>query len=676
MDRRIRRVGIIVATATLVATAVTPAVGIGRRSLPDSVPRWAIGAPARGAVIGSTPVEFRVYLEWSHADAAAQVAHAVSTPGNAAYGKYLSAAGFRARFAPSAASVAAVARWLKRSGLRVEHVPDNRHYLQVSGTAAQANAAFATIMTWYDYQGMRMMAPATALRVPSTLPAISGVIGLDDTVALVQSYRRSADAPPAPGYRNGDPTSAYFAEKHLSDTSYAPHGDALPGAVDYPYVVKGYTPQQLRTAYGLDQTGLDGAGVTVAVIDAYASATIEADVNQYSANHGLPPLQPGQLRQVTPPGTYHRAQNRQQDPQGWSGEETLDIEAIHAMAPAADIVYVGSPNNYRDLDAAMNRVVDKQLATIVSNSYGFPYELLPRGFVKPLNDTLIQAAAEGIGVYFSSGDDGDLSVATGGTPFPAWPATSPWVTAVGGTSLAIDGDGHRMFETGWQTGKSTLGDGPAWSDPFYLYGSGGGTSYLFRQPDWQAGVVPDALALDTRDGSDHRSARMRTIPDVAMVGDPTTGFLVGQTQTFSDGVRYDESRTGGTSLSCPLMAGVMALAEQAHGSPIGFANPALYRIAATGYRDVRALTDELTSAGLGSTNGAEVRSEFSNGQDATDGYVYSLRYLGWDAPLTIHTTDGYDTVTGLGTPKGGDFVHAFDPCGAASGKVKSVALLC
>ena len=73
---------------------------------------------------------------------------------------------------------------------------------------------------------------------------------------------------------------------------------------------------------------------------------------------------------------------------------------------------------HRDLDAAMNRVVDKELATLVSNSYGYPYELLPGGFIKPLNDTFIQAAAQGIGIYFSSGDDGDLSQATGGTPFP------------------------------------------------------------------------------------------------------------------------------------------------------------------------------------------------------------------------------------------------------------------
>ena len=99
----------------------------------------------------------------------------------------------------------------------------------------------------------------------------------------------------------------------------------------------------------------------------------------------------------------------QQDPQGWYGEETLDVEAVHGMAPAAKIVFVGAPNNYRDLDAAMNHVVDQRLAQIVTNSYGYPTELLPPGYVKPFEDTLIQAAIEGIGVYFSSGDNGDES---------------------------------------------------------------------------------------------------------------------------------------------------------------------------------------------------------------------------------------------------------------------------
>src|SRR5438067_2401713 len=92
--------------------------------------------------------------------------------------------------------------------------------------------------------------------------------------------------------------------------------------------------------------------------------------------------------------------------QAWHGEETVDVEAVHGMAPNANVVDVGAPNNYQDLDAAMNHVVDNHLAQIGSNSYGFAGENLPPGFFRPLNDALIRAAIEGIGVYFSSGDNG------------------------------------------------------------------------------------------------------------------------------------------------------------------------------------------------------------------------------------------------------------------------------
>src|SRR6266702_1611896 len=160
-----------------------------------------------------------------------------------------------------------------------------------------------------------------------------------------------------------------------------------------------------------------------------------------------------QLVQVAAPGTYHHPEKGlKQDPQGWYGEETLDVEAVHAMAPGANILYVGAPNNYQDLDAAMNHVVDQHLADIVTNSYGFATELLPPGYVKPFEDTLIQAAAEGIGVYFSSGDSGDETINFGaGNETPDWPAVSPWVTAVGGTSLGIDASNARVIETGWGT---------------------------------------------------------------------------------------------------------------------------------------------------------------------------------------------------------------------------------
>ncbi len=406
---------------------------------------------------------------------------------------------------------------------------------------------------------------------------------------------------------------------------------------------------QLQGLYGMTsaiRSGNDGSGVTVGIIDAYASPTIESDANTYFAAHGVPTFRPGQFDQVVAPGIYNRPQNNKQDPQGWAGEETLDVEAVHTMAPGAHITYIGAPNNYRDMDAIMNRVVDNHLADIVSNSYGYGGEALPAGTIKPSLDTQIQAAAEGMSLFFSSGDSGDeTGGVAGATPSPDWPASSPWVTAVGGTSAGVSQSNGRVFELGWETGKSTLDKSTTtWNTPAYLYGSGGGTSRLFAQPSYQTGVVPSALSQRYGGGA------MRVVPDVAALGDPNTGMLVGETQTFPDGSqRYSEYRIGGTSLASPLYAGMFALAEQKAGHEYGLAAPVLYA--------ARPTTIDITKADLGSYPG-DVRSDYVNAFDATDGYTYSARWFDRDDNLTIHVRPGYDDVTGVGVPNGQAWLDA------------------
>ncbi len=302
--------------------------------------------------------------------------------------------------------------------------------------------------------------------------------------------------------------------------------------------------------------------------------------------------------------------------------------------PAANIVYVGAPNNFQDLDAALNTVVDRHLASIVTNSYGFPTELLPPGYIKPYQDTITQGVIEGIGIYFSSGDNSDESL-TVGYRTADWPASSPLVTAVGGTSLAVGASNNYLFETGWGTAKSTW-NGTTWTPTppgTWLYGSGGGVSRIFAEPSYQKGVVPASVfAAQGRTG--------RAVPDISAVGDPNTGYLVGQTQTFPDGTaRYSEYRLGGTSLSSPLIAGIMALANQAAGHPLGFVNPLLYANAtSSAYHDV---VDPASTV-------AVVRNDYVNGVDATNGVTSSLRTM--NQTLSLDTTPGWDDVTGLGTP--------------------------
>jgi subtilase family serine protease len=637
----------LVAAAALAAGTtglISPATAAGpsRTTLPGSTPAWATSAHRVGNTAGSTPVDFRVYLGWTGGDAARDLAVSVSTPGSTDYGKFLTPAQFRSRFAPSTASVKAVKAWLGDQGFTVTSVPTNRKYVEATGTAAQAEAAFRTSLAEYSVQGRTVRGNSQALSVPADL-AVQAVVGLDESQTLAVSHK----APPAPAlFRNAQPCSTNWGEKTLHKTP-TPDGTVLPPSPSA-FAPCGYAGAQLQGAYGMGQaiaSGNDGHGVTIGVIDAYASPSIESDVETYSAAHGLPSIR-GHFSQVVAPGTYNRAGNSRQDPAGWAGEETLDVEAVHTMAPGADIVYIGAPNNYRDLDAIMNRVVDNHLADIVTNSYGYGGEALPTGYINPALDTQVQAAAEGISLLYSSGDNGDETGAVAGAaPSPDWPASSPLVTAVGGTSMGVDADHNRIFELGWETAKGTLDTTThTWNTPAYLYGSGGGTSRLFAQPSYQAGVVPSSISQT------YGGQPMRAVPDVSALGDPTTGMLVGQTQTFPDGhAAYSEYRIGGTSLSSPLYAGMLALAMQRAGHPFGLANPALYQ--------ARSASVDITKAQRSTYPGA-VRSDYVNGVDASDGYVYSERTFDSDEALTIHVRDGYDDVTGVGSPNGEAWLDA------------------
>ena len=622
MNRRAVATGIAIVVLLAVPLASASGAPATRSTLKGSAPTWANAKNYQGSADPAGSVGFRVYLGWQNYSSAEALALAVSNPASASYGKYLTPAQFRHQFSPSQAQAGAVQTWLKSQGFSVDYTPANNHYVAAEGTVAQASAAFGVSFGMYTVQGQSVRSPMSDLSIPSSLTSnVTAVLGLDDSAYFVTTdHVVDKSAPPSAGFRNAPPLSSYWDE-FTSSYAYPTGFTDISSPATAAWAIRGATPAQIKGAYGISNS-YDGSGQTVAIIDAYASPTILSDVNQWSTNRGLPTMTNGQFVQVVPPGVYGRPNNKRQDPSGWYGEETLDVEAVHGMAPAAKIVFVGAPNNYRDLDAALNHVVDQHLAQIVTNSYGFVTELLPPGYLKPVEDTLIQAAIEGIGVYFSSGDSGDATSVIGFAS-PAWPASSPWVTAVGGTSLGISSGNARVLETGWGTSNyncntTTL----VCTRTGWLYGAGGGVSVIFGKPGYQSGL----------------SGSGRHVPDVAALADPQTGLLVGQTQSFPNGAYYDEYRIGGTSLASPIFAGLMALLDQKDGYVHGFANPLFYANSSVFYDVVSVKT-------------AVARRNFVNGVDASNGTVDRLRtFDDYAGSPTQHTGPGWDNVTGLGTP--------------------------
>ncbi|MEW2622044.1 S53 family peptidase [Streptomyces sp. NPDC048106] len=600
-----------------------------RNALKGTKPLWATAKADKGATNNGAQVKARVYLAGKNASALAAYAKAVSDPSSPLYGKYLTPKQAQVRFGATKAQVTAVKTWLTSVGLKVTEVTP--HYVAVSGDVASVEKAFGTQLHNFAKGSKTYRAPAQTASVPARLKGtILTVTGLDS--APHKANHDDQLPPPDAVFKNAGPFSSYYGSNTASTLPEA-YGQKLP------YAVKGYTGKQLRAAYGAG--AYTGKGVRVAITDAYASPTIAKDAAEYAAKNGDQAWKSGQLRQVLP-SNYTKTDEC--GASGWYGEETLDVEAVHAVAPDADVTYVGAGSCYDDdLLDSLSKVVDNHLADIVSNSWG-DIEANQTPDLAAAYDQVFQlGAVQGIGFYFSSGDDGD-QVANTGTKQVDTPANSAWVTAVGGTSLAVGKGDKYLWETGWGTEKATLSaDGKSWAGfpGAFTSGAGGGTSSTVAEPYYQKGVVPDALAKQ------NNASGNRVVPDIAAIADPNTGFLVGQTQTFPDGSQqYSEYRIGGTSLAAPTIAGVQALAQQARGGQaIGFANPSIYaKYGKTGvFHDV---TDNPTGKGL-----AVVRVDYANSVDDTDGLLYSVRSLGKDSSLSA--TKGYDNVTGVGSPADG-----------------------
>ena len=619
----------------------------------------AAGGTARtaGPLEHGGPVSVRIGLAGRDPAGLAAYAQAVSTPGSAQYHHYLAPAQAQERFGPTAAQVEAVRKWLDDAGMRV--TSQNAHWVDAIGTAGAARNAFGGAT-----RTLTLTAP------PQVARAVAGIARLGQ--AQERGMREGATE--AIEARQGMTThSVGVSTLGFGTSTTAAHPPACsptwgaltadpglpPGyTARAPIDVCGYVPSQLRTAYGVAASGLTGSGVTVAVVDAYGSSTMLADANRFAQDHRDQPFAARQYQESVTPGQWtHTTDGVCQTPGDWAGEEALDVETVHGMAPGATVHYFGANSCAdQDINTTLATIVDSHAADIVSSSFGETMHRLSGNIDPALISQATRifqyAATEGIGLYFASGDCGDDSSRTGPGCDPEsaraqteWPVSSPWVTGVGGTALALGAGASPLWQASMGDRRSVLSDdGKSWV-PFpgdFYFGGGGGTSEDFQQPAYQKGAVPDALARTLGTGA-KAPGPMRTLPDVAMDGDLLTAVQVGVTDPATG--RYGETPIGGTSAAAPMFAGMQADGQQAQvaagGKPIGFANPDVYRRAtSTTFTDVVA-----HPAGAH----ADISTVLDLGIDGRGKRQVRLFELGHDQGLAA--ASGYDLATGLGSPR-------------------------
>jgi subtilase family serine protease len=696
---------LVVSSAVLFGTLGLATVGAGVATGSTSATSQVNGTaspaattPTSASVAGTTSISFDVSLSMRHAAGAQALAQAVSTPGSPEYRDYLTPAQWEASYSPTRSRVARVISWLSEQGLQVGSVAADRLLISVKGTASQIEQAFSTSLSYHVVNGRTVRLLDGNLSVPSSLAGIvNGAPGLsesvntpdsttgsvvngapttvvsnDDTVPAATGDGPSPYPPPA-AFVTAPPCGSYYNQ--TNEKTLPAYGHGYPAQP--PYEVCGYSPAQLRSAYGVAgqvAAGRSGQGVTVAVVDAYASPTLLSDVREfYQHEDPANPLNDNQFSALYP-STYDHATLCQAS--GWYGEQTLDVTAVHAMAPGANILYVAGANCLDSgLLNALSTVIDGHLAQVVTDSWGDTGgDLLDSASVRAAYDNVLtMAAGTGVSVLFSSGDDGDDFSVLGVTSAD-YPPSSPYATAVGGTTLQIGSSGQRLGELGWSTERSYLctaalfgttdcskSSKNTWLPLTFDGGSGGGTSYDYPQPWYQAGIVPSSLALENSPLTG--PSPMRVEPDVAMDADPSTGMLVGETQTFPKGTSWATYRIGGTSVASPLFAGVVALADQASGTALGFLNPALYKLDTSDPSDIY----DVVAGGKQS----QARVDYANLLNSSAGLLYSTRLITYEGietycngsgncasrDNTLVTAPGYDNMTGLGSP-GPGFVSA------------------
>jgi subtilase family serine protease len=373
------------------------------------------------------------------------------------------------------------------------------------------------------------------------------------------------------------------------------------------YGIPCWGPYELARSYDFP-SNLDGSGQTIIIVDAYGSATIASDLHKFDSLFGIPDPGPGKFIQLQGPPAQHAGSGDRED---WGVETSLDVEYAHAMAPGARIVLAVAPSDDdNDLNNTELHILPLFPGAIASHSFG-DWETDEGAAAAAIQAHGIYTLATLLGetLVASSGDAGATFTQYTGTTTPAlagYPASDPLVTGVGGTMGDPYPDGLYVFPDLAHFADGSYGGEQTWNEPDYDAATGGAPSMLFPAPSYQHGVT---------------GYNTRTVPDVSYNASIIGGVGVVFTSTV-DGLTH-LYLVGGTSAGSPQWAAIFALVNQAraqqHRGPLGFANPALYAIAAN----------------------PSTKSAF---HDITVGNNKL------DSSVGFNAGPGYDLATGLGTP--------------------------
>ena len=574
----------VAAAAPLGGARVGAVLRVGR------APVIPAGAVARGTLPQSSVIDATVALQPRDPAALTAFVKAVSMPGSPSFHRYLSVAQFARRFAPRSAQVVNVRTALQAQGLHPGPLAANGLSFDVKASAATMSRAFGTSFERYRVPGGRIafantVAPALSASVSG---AVQGVVGLDSLqlprpVGLQRAARARSHATATAGH-----------------DAIAP-GEGQPCAADTNS--GGYTAAEIAAAYGLSDlyaAGDGGSGTTVGLfeLEPYSAS----DVAAYQACYGTSTP----VTNITVDGGPGTGAGQ--------GEAALDVEDVIGLVPNASVfVYEGKNTGASALDT-YRAIVTQNRVKVISTSWGLCEPQEGSSGAGAENTLFLEAAAQGQTIFAASGDHGvkDCTSGTGsGTRSVDDPASQPYVTGVGGTSLTAVGPPptESVWDSTWNNGAAS-GAG------------GGGVSSIWGVPSYQSGLtVPQTAVTCTVP----RGTACREVPDVSADADIVTGYSIFYNHHWSV--------FGGTSAAAPTWAALAALANASvacTGKSVGFANPALYQAARSAY------------------------SMYFN--DVTTGNNSFGGLSGFSAG------PGYDMASGLGSPKGGAVASAL--CGS------------